>query len=131
MDISFFFFFFSFSFFQPLFCQRPLTKTWFRRPLTIETENVVGGGGHGSLAVYAILFILMDTKYFKMDIGVKKNIHFIHSPTIHSLKTVLYLISFEAFNRGGAKRKSNFYRLILLWFKYIIISIILFVLKKH
>ena len=28
-------------------CQRPLTKTWFQRPLTIETENAVGGGGVG------------------------------------------------------------------------------------
>ena len=26
-------------------CQRPLTKTWFQRPLTIETENAIGGGG--------------------------------------------------------------------------------------
>ena len=25
-------------------------------------------------------------------------IHFLHSPTIHNLKTVLYLLSFEAFN---------------------------------
>ena len=32
-------------------CQRPLTKTWFQRPLTIETENAVGGGGRGSFAV--------------------------------------------------------------------------------
>ena len=38
-------------------CQRPLTKTWFQWPLTIETENAMGGGGGcGSLAVYAILF---------------------------------------------------------------------------
>ena len=39
----------------------------------------------------------MDTKYFKIDFSVKKN-HFLHSPTIHSLKIVLYLLSFEAFN---------------------------------
>ena len=36
-------------------------------------------------------FILMDTKYFKMDFSVKKNTSF-------TLKTVLYLLSFEAFN---------------------------------
>ena len=29
-------------------CQRPLTKTWFQRPLTIETENGVGGGCVGA-----------------------------------------------------------------------------------
>ena len=44
--------------------------------------------------------IIMDTKQFKMDFSIFKNIyflHFLHSPTIHSLKTVLYLLSFEAF----------------------------------
>ena len=33
-----------------------------------------------------------------MDFSIKKNIHFLHSTAIHSLKTVLYLLSFEAFN---------------------------------
>ena len=28
-------------------CQQPLTKTWFQQPLSIETENAVGGGGGG------------------------------------------------------------------------------------
>ena len=50
------------------------------------------------------LFILMDYIHFKTDFSMKKNIflllHFLPSPTIHSLKTVLYLLSFEAFNDG-------------------------------
>ena len=36
-----------------------------------------------------------------MDFSVKKiqtKTHFLHSPTIHSLKTVLYQQSIEAFN---------------------------------
>ena len=37
-------------------CQRPLTKTWFQRPLTIETENAVGGGGAWVFRCDAILF---------------------------------------------------------------------------
>ena len=37
-------------------CQRPLTKTWFQRPLTIETENAVRGGGRGSFAVMRSCF---------------------------------------------------------------------------
>ena len=52
---------------------------------------------------WPIFFILMDTKHFKMDFSTKKKktiIHFLHSPTIHSLKTILYLLSFEAFNDG-------------------------------
>ena len=40
----------------PAFCQRPLTKTWFQRPLTIETENAVGGGGVWVFRCDAILF---------------------------------------------------------------------------
>ena len=32
-------------------CQRPLTKTWFQRPLTIETENAVSGGWHVGLSL--------------------------------------------------------------------------------
>ena len=49
---------------------------------------------------WPIFFILMDTKHFKMDFSINLLIflHFLHSPTIHSLKTVLYLLSFEAFN---------------------------------
>ena len=45
----------------------------------------------------------MDSIHFKTDFSMKKNIdflHFLHSPTIHSLKTVLYLLSFEVFNDG-------------------------------
>ena len=39
-------------------------------------------------------FILMDTKHFKIDFSirtknVKKNLHFLQSPAIHSLLTVL------------------------------------------
>ena len=32
-------------------CQRPLTKTWFQRPLTIETENAVSGGWRVGLSL--------------------------------------------------------------------------------
>ena len=39
-------------------CQRPLTKTWFQRPLTIETENAVGGGGAWVFRCDAILFFI-------------------------------------------------------------------------
>ena len=45
----------------------------------------------------------MDSIHFKTDFSMKKIfvfLHFLHSPTIHSLKTVLYLLSFEAFNDG-------------------------------
>ena len=39
--------------------------------------------------------------FFSMEIFVFSfSFHFLHSPTIHSLKTVLYLRSFEAFNDG-------------------------------
>ena len=44
----------------------------------------------------------MDSIHFKTDFNVKKKIyfsrHFLHSPNIHSLKTVLYLLSFDDFN---------------------------------
>ena len=40
-------------------CQRPLTKTWFQRPLTIETENAIrGGGGAWVFRCDAILFLV-------------------------------------------------------------------------
>ena len=39
-------------------CQRPLTKTWCQRPLTIETENAVRAGGRGSFAVMRSCFFL-------------------------------------------------------------------------
>ena len=32
-------------------CQRPLTKTWFQRPLTIETENAMSGGWRVGLSL--------------------------------------------------------------------------------
>ena len=43
----------------------------------------------------------MDTKHFKIYFSIIFSyfLHFLHSPTIHSLKTVLYLL-FEAFNDG-------------------------------
>ena len=35
-----------------------------------------------------------------MDFSMDKNLHFLHSSTIHSLKTVNYQQSFEAFYDG-------------------------------
>ena len=42
-------------------CQRPLTKTWFQQPLTIETENAVRGGRRVglSLSMQSCLMILL------------------------------------------------------------------------
>ena len=37
--------------------QRPLTKTWFQRPLTIETEDAVRRAARGSFTEYAILLL--------------------------------------------------------------------------
>ena len=49
----------------------------------------------------------MDSIHFKTDFSMKKKcifcLHFLQSPTIYSLKTVQYLLSFEAFN-------------VLIWF---------------
>ena len=51
-----------------------------------------------------IFFIIMYSIHFKTDFSMNKLyffcLHFLHSPTIHSLKTVLYLLYFEAFNDG-------------------------------
>ena len=56
------------------------------------------------LKMFNPFFILMDSIHFKTDFNMKKeksfSLHFLHSPTIHSLKTVLYLLSFDAFNDG-------------------------------
>ena len=52
--------------------------------------------------LFTHFFILMDSIHFKTDFSMNKIYfffsHFLHSPTIHSLKTVLYLLSFEDFN---------------------------------
>ena len=45
-------------------CQQPLTKTWFQRPLTIETENAVGGWAW-VFRCDAILFLFVDP-FFKI-----------------------------------------------------------------
>ena len=68
-----------------------------------------------------------------MDFGILKN-HFHHSPTNHSLKTILYLLSFEAF-KGEAKYFVFLWGKVSIWvfiyeYENIFLFICLEVLKK-
>ena len=51
-----------------------------------------------------------------MDFSISKNLlNFLHSPTIHSLKTVLNLLSFETFNDSMYSTNMVFFTHALVW----------------